>query len=65
MLEQLTKLRDTFYVLEDWFIIKEYHLGTASCKPPWRARGGGRAEMPPAPRHVVLPDLHAFTNPDA
>ena len=43
LLEWLIKLRETFYLLDYWFIIKEYNSGTVRWKKMHRARHEERA----------------------
>ena len=63
LLEWLTELRETFYLLDHWFIIKGYNSGTARWK---RCRGQGMGKVhgasTPSPGMPLSPQFQVFTN---
>ena len=71
VLERFAELRETFYLLDYWFIIKGYNSGTVM-EEMQRARYGERAQSfhcegewgfsPVAP---LASDIHVFTNLEA
>lgn len=63
LLEQLTKLREMFYLLDDQFIIRGYNSRTARKKEMHEAQRcmRYRASMP-SPRIPLSPNLRVFTN---
>ena len=66
LLEPLTELRETFYLLKHWFITKEYNSYTARWKRFIRqGKGKGCGASMPSPSMPLSPDLHLFTNPEA
>ena len=66
LLEQLTELRETFYLLDYWLIIKGYNSGTARWK---RCVGQGMWEGARSfcalSECMPSPNLHVFTNLEA
>ena len=66
LLEQLTELRETFYLLDYWFIIKGYNSGTARLKRCiGQSKGKGLGVSTPSPSLLLPPNLHVFTYPEA
>ena len=64
VLEQLTELGETFYFLDDQFIIKRYNSGTARQKR--RARYGEECRLSkPSLNLPIFPNRHMFTSPEA
>ena len=66
LLERLTELRETFYSLDHWFMIKGYNSGTARWKRGigQGVRKGHRASTPSL-GSPLPPCLHMFTNREA
>ena len=65
-LEQLTEIRETFYLLDHWFIMKGYNSETARSKKftghgVWQGHGVSL----PSPRTQLSQCLHVFTSPAA
>ena len=63
LLEQLTELREIFYLVDYQFIIKEYDSGIARwmrCIGQGMQKGCGASML--SPSMVLFPDLHMFTN---
>ena len=66
LLEQLPELRETFYLLDYWFIMKEYNSGTARWKKYiGQSMGKGHWASMPSLSTPVFPNLHVFTPPEA
>ena len=65
LLEWLTELRETFYLLDYQFILKGYNSGTARCKryTGQRMGKGRRASMPPPPVSTWSPTRKLSKNP--
>ena len=66
LLEWLTELRKTFYVLDYWFIIEGYSAGTAK----WKRHIGqgtweGEQSFQALPGNPPFQNLHVFTHQDA
>lgn len=63
LLEWFTELRETFYLLDHKFIIKEYNSGTTKWKRFIRQDVGKRQEnFMPSPGTTLFLN-HMFTNP--
>ena len=65
LLEWLTELRETFYLLDHWFIIQGYNLGTARWKRCTRQGMWEQAWSFHAPLTVPLSQSTLFTNSKA
>ena len=64
MLEWLTELRETFYVVNHWFIIKGYNSEIAKWNRwTWEGIGKGLRASMPFPGTPLSPNLHVFTKP--
>ena len=64
--EGLIELREKFYLLDQWFIIKGYKLGTARWKRgTGQGMGRGQGTSTPSSAMPLSPNLHVFTNPEA
>ena len=65
-LEQLTELRETFYLLRSLVYYKRYNTGTARWKRCIeQVTGKGCRTSMPSPGAPLSPDLYMFINPEA
>ena len=62
LLEQLTELRETFYLLEYWFIMNEYNSGMARRKRCIDKIWGKGVELPCPFRVPLSPNFPMFIN---
>ena len=65
LLEQLRELRETFYLLGNWLIIKGYNSGTTiwkRCIGQGKGKGHGASKLS---RYTALPKSNIFTNLEA
>ena len=67
LVEWLTELRETFYLLKHQDIIKGQNSGIARWKSciGWGTKKGHRASLPSPSALLLSPNLHVFTNPEA
>ena len=65
LLEQFIELKETFYLLDYQFTIKEYNLGTARWKRcTEQGMGKGHRASMPSLGVSLSPHLHVFTTPE-
>ena len=66
LLEHLTELRETFSLLDYWFIVTGYNSGTARWKRcVGQGIGTGCRDPKPSPGTPLSKPLQVLTNPEA